>query len=255
MVQSSLLKESHWYFWTNQCQDLYRVKQLLTEYSGCWQCKSRLLARCRFSVVLWLHCWFKVMYMYTIQWNNVDFFYAGPYYCCICLQSVYSQSSGHSTWWKETIWAEVDWPLSLFLSGVLEPKQGIEEYQQVLFARLVACPKGIRIPVRASASPVTLWGYVNHKFSGLSLCLINHAVYTELPLSSESLDISSGGKLHADLGVDTSSMGQHQKAALDELLQKFADVFSTKKFDLGRTFLVHYRINTGIALLVKQPLP
>ena len=41
----------------------------------------------------------------------------------------------------------------------------------------------------------------------------------------------------AVLGIDLSTMDCHQKMAVEELVEEFADVFSVSKYDLGRTDL------------------
>ena len=44
----------------------------------------------------------------------------------------------------------------------------------------------------------------------------------------------------AVLGIDLSTMDCHQKMAVEELVEEFADVFSVSKYDLGRTDLVYH---------------
>ena len=48
-------------------------------------------------------------------------------------------------------------------------------------------------------------------------------------------------------------MDQHQRVALDDLVQEFADIFSTSKYDLGRTNTPYHNINTGDESPIKQP--
>lgn len=164
---------------------------------------------------------------------------------------------------EKLFWTEVDCPVSLSLAGVLEPKEGLEERHQLLLARVVATPRQRMVPMRAanlSGSAVTLYKDMTvAKFFPLEtpdgLC---DAEYSEIPLlSREGIQCQVHQvvkKLAAViLGIDTSTMERHQEAALNDLVQEFADVFSTSKNDLGQTDIVYHSINTGNAAPIKQP--
>ena len=61
----------------------------------------------------------------------------------------------------------------------------------------------------------------------------------------------SAAELHV-LGIDVTNMEEHQKKALEDLVQECSDVFSTGKQDLGWTDWVYHSIYTGNQAPIKQ---
>ena len=54
------------------------------------------------------------------------------------------------------------------------------------------------------------------------------------------------------LEIDVTDMEEHQKKALEDLVQEFSDVFFTSKQDLGWTDWVYHSIYTGNQAPIKQ---
>ena len=127
-------------------------------------------------------------------------------------------------------------------AGVLEPKEGFEERHQLLLARVMAIPDNGLIPLRAanlSSAAITLYrGTTIGKFYPLSEwkeITTEGAEYCEIPPESNNRSVNqvrveqSAAEL---LGIDVTNMEEHQKKALEELVQEFSNVFSTGKQDL-----------------------
>jgi len=146
-------------------------------------------------------------------------------------------------------------------AGVLEPKEGFEVRHQLLLARVVAVPDNGVVPLRVanlSTEVVTLHrGTTIGKFYPLSGTSVGDAEYCELPMERAG-DERSVHQVKVDLsaadflGIDTTNMDRYQTEALEELVRKFSEVFSTGKQDLGRTDLVYHSINTGNQDPIKQ---
>ena len=147
-------------------------------------------------------------------------------------------------------------------AGVLEPKEGFEDRHQLLVARVVATPDDGVVPLRVAnltTSAITLYRGTNiAKFCPLvepDSSEAETAEYCEIPLSLNTDQVCQVGVQQTAaslLEIDTSAMDQNQKMELEELVQDFADVFSTGKQDLGRTDLVYHSIPTGDAAPIKQ---
>ena len=81
------------------------------------------------------------------------------------------------------------------------------------------------------------------------------AEYCEIPPESNNRSVNqvrveqSAAEL---LGIDITDMEEHQKKALEDLVQEFSNVFSTGKQDLGRTDWVYHSIYTGNQAPIKQ---
>ena len=166
---------------------------------------------------------------------------------------------------EKIFWGEahVDCSLPFFQSSVLEPKDGFEERHQLLLARVLVTPRNQMVTLRAAdlTSPGTLYKGTTiaqfFPFSKTKSCSTTGLMKVQTMSSQDQLeDVFKTQQANlsaaAVLGIDLSTMDRHQKVAMEELVEEFADVFSVSKYDLGRTDLVYHRIKTKGHTPIKQ---
>ena len=155
---------------------------------------------------------------------------------------------------KKLFWGEVECSLPFSQSGVLEPKDGFEDRHQLLLTRVVATPRNRMVLLRAAnltAFPVTLYKGTTiaqlFSFSKTESCSATGLIKVRTVFTRSRCPQNTAGKLVCCcccIGIDLSTMDHHQKLAMEELVEEFADVFSVSKYNLWRFNLVYHQIKT-----------
>ena len=140
------------------------------------------------------------------------------------------------------------------LLGLVEPSPSFAKQHDLLLARVVAHPKNNTVLiclVNPSPTPVTL--YKNTSVGTLSEVEesspdppeCNHVTSTA-PLSKTQPKVSS------KFDLDSLNLTGRQKTTLKTLLDEYANIFSTRPADLGRTGVVKHQIDTDDSPPIKQ---
>ena len=143
-------------------------------------------------------------------------------------------------------------------TGMLEPESNFVERRGVLVARSIhsistyAENSLVRI-LNPSPAPITV--YRNERVGTLQPLegvLESVSVNQTWPQSRHCEDEDTT-KAIKQLLSKTQGLSQTEGTALESLLRKYSDVISLHSGDLGRTGIVHHKIDTGEAHPVKQP--